>query len=322
MLKKNACMDILLENATSYEEKMNIYALNEAEQAVINDKMIGNIYQSALKKRDINFDTIPLSKGDIKKFDGYDNMMTTIDMLRQLSKKFGIKISELDIVETAIGNIRAYRKTFEDAFTFNNDFLTLYYNSLVYACVESVSLILASYVEYVKTINALEFKLKKGKGMYGNVCIGNLRKFNNTVKSGEFAKFSKNILSKNKQQFLGTGIAATTALGLALAIVPILRQLIYYFYESRMSVSQYLEQQAEFLRINQEQMNTEGMSPAEKNKVIKNQKETADKLDKLADKIKVNSKISDKNTETKLKQDNKQWTLKTVSGNDDGYMFV
>lgn len=322
MLKKNTCMDILLENATSYEEKMNIYALNEAEQAVINDKMIGNIYQSALKKRDINFDTIPLSKGDIKKFDGYDNMMTTIDMLRQLSKKFGIKISELDIVETAIGNIRAYRKTFEDAFTFNNDFLTLYYNSLVYACVESVSLILASYVEYVKTINALEFKLKKGKGMYGNVCIGNLRKFNNTVKSGEFAKFSKNILSKNKQQFLGTGIAATTALGLALAIVPILRQLIYYFYESRMSVSQYLEQQAEFLRINQEQMNTEGMSPAEKNKVIKNQKETADKLDKLADKIKVNSKISDKNTETKLKQDNKQWTLKTVSGNDDGYMFV
>lgn len=322
MLKRNSCIDILLENANSYEEKMKIYALNEAEQAVINDKMVGNIYQSALKKRDINFDTIPISKGDIKKFDGYDNMITTIDMLRQLSKKFGIKISELDIVETAIGNIRAYRKTFEDAFTFNNDFLTLYYNSLVYACVEAVSLILSSYVEYVKTVTALEFKLKKGKGMYGNVCIANLRKFNNTVKSGEFAKFANNILSKNKQQFLGTGIAATTALGLALSIVPILRQLIYYFYESRMSVGQYLEQQAEFLRINQEQMNTDGMSPAEKDKVIRKQKETADKLDRWAEKIKVNSKISDKNSESKLKQDNKQWTLKTVSGNDDGYVFV
>lgn len=322
MLKRNSCIDILLENANSYEEKMKIYALNEAEQAVINDKMVGNIYQSALKKRDINFDTIPISKGDIKKFDGYDNMITTIDMLRQLSKKFGIKISELDIVETAIGNIRAYRKTFEDAFTFNNDFLTLYYNSLVYACVEAVSLILSSYVEYVKTVTTLEFKLKKGKGMYGNVCIANLRKFNNTVKSGEFAKFANNILSKNKQQFLGTGIAATTALGLALSIVPILRQLIYYFYESRMSVGQYLEQQAEFLRINQEQMNTDGMSPAEKDKVIRKQKETADKLDRWAEKIKVNSKISDKNSESKLKQDNKQWTLKTVSGNDDGYVFV
>ena len=158
--------------------------------------------------------------------------------------------------------------------------------------------------------------------MYGNVCIANLRKFNNTVKSGEFAKFANNILSKNKQQFLGTGIAATTALGLALSIVPILRQLIYYFYESRMSVGQYLEQQAEFLRINQEQMNTDGMSPAEKDKVIRKQKETADKLDRWAEKIKVNSKISDKNSESKLKQDNKQWTLKTVSGNDDGYVFV
>lgn len=322
MLKKNECMNILLENASSYDEQMKIYALNEAEQAVINDRMVGNIYQSALKKRDINFDTIPISKGDIKKFDGYDNMIATIEMLRQLSKKFGIKIAELDIVETAIGNIRAYRKTFEDAFTFNNDFLTLYYNSLVYACVEAVSLILSSYVEYVKTVNTLEFKLKKGKGMYGNVCIGNLRKFNNTVKSGEFAKFANSILSKNKQQFLGTGIATTTALGLALSIVPILRQLIYYFYESRMSIGQYLEQQAEFLRINQEQMNTDGISPAERDKIVKKQKETADRLDRLAEKIKVNSKISNKNSESKLKQDNKQWTLKTVSGNDDGYMFV
>lgn len=322
MLMKNEGMKILLENATSYEEKAKIYALNESEQAVISDKMVGNIYQSALKRKDIDFDTIPFSKGDIKKFDGYDNMIATLDMVKQLARKFGIKISELDIVETAIGNIRAYRKTFEDGFTFNNDYLILFYNSLIYACVESTSLILSSYVEYVKTINAVEFKIKKGKGMYGNVCIGNLRQFNNSVKSGDFAKFSKNILSKNKQQFLGTGIAATTALGIALSIVPILRQLIFYFYESRMNVTQYLEQQAEFLRINQEKMSVDGMNPAEKENVWRKQRETADKLDNLADKIRVNSKISDKNSANKLKQDNKQWTLKTVSGNDDGFMFV
>ena len=133
MLVKNELINILLENCTTHEEKARLYSLTETEQAVINDRVMGNIYQSALKRKDINFDSIPYSKGDIKKFDGYDNMIATINMLRQLSKKFGIKMNELDIVDTALSNIRAYRKTFTDGFSLGNEFLTIYYTTGVFA---------------------------------------------------------------------------------------------------------------------------------------------------------------------------------------------
>ena len=46
MLKKNYCINILLENATSYTERSRIHSLTEAEQAVVNDRMIGNLYNS------------------------------------------------------------------------------------------------------------------------------------------------------------------------------------------------------------------------------------------------------------------------------------
>ena len=144
MLKKNYCINILLENASSYTERSRIQTLTEAEQAVVNDRMVGNLYQSALKKGTIDFDNIPVSKGDIQKIDGYDNMLGTLDTLKGLSKKFGIKIAEIDIVENAIVNLRTYRGTFEKAFALNVEFLQLYYNTLAYACIESTSLILSS----------------------------------------------------------------------------------------------------------------------------------------------------------------------------------
>lgn len=322
MLVKNELINILLENCTTHEEKARLYSLTETEQAVINDRVMGNIYQSALKRKDINFDSIPYSKGDIKKFDGYDNMIATINMLRQLSKKFGIKMNELDIVDNALSNIRAYRKTFTDAFSLGNQFLIIYYNSLVYACVEATSLILSSYVSYVKTINAVEFTLKKGKGVYGNVCIDSLTKFNKSVKSGEFAKFSKNALDNNKQNFMGSTIAITTAIAVAASIVPILRQLIFYYYDTRMNVSEYLEHQSMFLRLNKNMIDSKNMSADKKNNVIRNQEEYARKLDELSDKIKVNSQLTDKKSMNSLKQDNKSYNMKSVTGNDDGFMFI
>ena len=54
MLVKNELINILLENCTTHEEKARLYSLTASEQAVINDRVTGNIYQSALKRKDIN----------------------------------------------------------------------------------------------------------------------------------------------------------------------------------------------------------------------------------------------------------------------------
>lgn len=323
MLQRNYAMDILVENAVSYSEKQKIYALNEAEQAVVNDRMIGNIYQSALKKRDIDFDTIPNSKGDLKKFSGYGNMVGTLNVVDQLSKKFGIKIPELEIVNTAISNLRTYSNIFEKAFALDIDYLVMFYNTTVYACVEATSLILSSYVEYVKTVNSLEFQLRKGKGVYGNVCINSLDKFNQMVKKGDFTKFANGLINKGKEGFVGlTTASAMTITALALSIVPITRQLIYYIYDSRMRTAVYLDQQKKFLESNETLLKSTNMDLNKKNEVLKKQARIMDELDSLSDKIRVNSQLADKSANKKIKDDNKEWTLGSVSGNDDGFMFI
>ena len=161
MLKRNYCMDILLENATTFTEKSKIHSLTEAEQAVINDRMVGNLYQSALKRKDIDFGDIPNSKGDIQKFGGYVNMVATVDMLRELSKKFGIKMVEVEIVDDAINNIRTQKKIFEKGYALDIDFLKMYYQALVLACIDATTLLLASYVEFTRTINSIEIINKK-----------------------------------------------------------------------------------------------------------------------------------------------------------------
>lgn len=328
MLQRNYCMDILIENATTYSEKAKIYALTEQEQAVVNDRMVGNIYQSALKRRDIDFGDIPNSRGDIQKFGGYNNMVATINMLRELTKKFGIKMYELDIVENAVDNIRIQKRTFEKAYSLNIDFLKMYYQSLVLACIDATTLLLASYVEYTKTINAVEFNIKKGKGISGNICIDSLEKFNKSVKDGSFHKFADGLMSKKQENFLGAasaaaaGVKIAAAAGIGASIVPVLRTLIFYFYDAKMSVAEKLQYQKELLEMNAFRLNASSMDAKERNKILDKQKGYMDKLDKWADKIKISDKLATKSSTASIKQDNKQWNIGNVTNNGDDFMFI
>lgn len=339
MLQKNYCINILLENASSFTEKSQIQKLTEAEQAVVNDRMVGNLYQSALKKGHINFDHIPNSKGDIQRVDGYENMTATLNVLRGLSKKFGIIIPEIDVVENALNNIRMHKPIFDKGFKLNIDFLQMYYNTLVYACIESTSLILSSYVEYTRTVNNVEFRIKKGKGIYGNVCLDSLNKFNKQVKDGSFVKFANGLFSKNGENFLGaikTGVQVAGKMGIpvgpvggvmalvavAASIVPVIRELIYYFYESRMQVSEYLSQQKEFLEMNEFNLNSSSMDAQKRNKILDKQRNVINKMEKISDKIRVNQQIANKNANGKIKEDNKEYTLSSVTGNDNGFTFI
>ena len=328
MLQRNYCINILLENATSYTEKSKIQMLTEAEQAVVNDRMISNLYQAALKKGNIDFDNIPYSKGDVQKVDGYQNMLACLDVLKGLSKKFGIKIPEIMTVEDALVNLRVQRGVFERAFSLNVDFLKMYYNTLVYACIESTSLLISSYVEYTRTVNNVEFRLKKGRGIYGNICLDNLNKFNESVKNGKFVKFANGLMSKDRENFLGSaavaGIAANKigVIAIATMIVPLGRELIYYIYSGRMKAGEFLQQQAKMLEMHKFSIEASSMEAQKRNKVLDNQRSVIDYMEKIADKVLVNNQLAAKNAEKQVKEENKGWNLANVSGNEDGFMFL
>lgn len=328
MLKRNYCIDLLIENATSFTEKSKIYSLTEAEQAVVNDKMVGNLYQSALKRKNIDFGDIPNSKGDIQKFGGYQNMVATVDMLRSLSKKFGIQISELNIVDDAISNIRIQKKIFERGYSLGIDFIKMYYQALVLACVDATTLLLASYVEFTRTVNNIDFQIKSGKGISGNICINSLDEFNKAVKDGSFVKFADGLMSKKQENFLGTAAAASVgvktvaAVFIGASIVPTLRTLIFYFYDTKMSLSEKLAYQKELLEMNAFRLNASDMDAQKRNKILDKQKRYMDNLEKLSDKIRVSDQLATKSSTNSIKQDNKQWNINNVTNNGDDFMFI
>ena len=328
MLKRNYCIDLLIENATTYTEKSKIYSLTEAEQAIVNDKMVGNLYQSALKRKNIDFGDIPNSKGDIQKFGGYQNMVATVDMLRELSKKFGIQIPELNIVDDAINNIRIQKRTFERGYSLGIDFIKMYYQALVLACVDATTLLLASYVEFTRTVNNIDFQIKSGKGISGNICINSLDEFNKSVKDGSFIKFAYGLMSKKQENFLGTAAAASVgvktvaAIAIGASIVPTLRLLIFYFYDAKMTLSEKLAYQKELLEMNAFRLNASNMDAQKRNKILDKQKRYMDNLEKISDKIRVSDQLATKSSTNSIKQDNKQWNINNVTDNGDDFMFI
>ena len=302
MLKRNYCIDLLIENATTYTEKSKIYSLTEAEQAIV--------------------------KGDIQKFGGYQNMVATVDMLRELSKKFGIQIPELNIVDDAINNIRIQKRTFERGYSLGIDFIKMYYQALVLACVDATTLLLASYVEFTRTVNNIDFQIKSGKGISGNICINSLDEFNKSVKDGSFIKFADGLMSKKQENFLGTAAAASVgvktvaAIAIGASIVPTLRLLIFYFYDAKMTLSEKLAYQKELLEMNAFRLNASNMDAQKRNKILDKQKRYMDNLEKISDKIRVSDQLATKSSTNSIKQDNKQWNINNVTDNGDDFMFI
>lgn len=327
MIQRNYCMDILIENATSYTEKSKIYSLTEAEQAIVNDKMVGNLYKSAVRRKDIDFGDIPNSKGDIQKFSGYDNMVATMNVLRGLSKKFGINIPEIEIVEDALNNLRVQKNVFEKGYSLNIDFLKMYYQALVLACIDASTLLLASYVEFTKTVNTIEFQLKRGKGISGNICIDSLASFNASVKDRSFNKLADSLFNKGgRENFLGVTAAGAASFvgGVAIAatVIPVLRGLIFYFYDAKMSVSERLMYQKELLEMNAFRLNSASMDAQKRNKILDKQKGYIDKLERLSDKFRVTNKLATKSSTDSIKQDNKNYNIANVTNNGDDFMFI
>lgn len=328
MHKYGYAIDLLLENCTSFREKAEIHALTESEVKQINNAMITNLYKKALDKAYMNFDEIPESRGDITTYEGYDNMIGSINLLKELSNKGNMKIKELEILETAVMNIRTYKNHFERGFALGHEFVMLQYNTLTAACIESTSALISAYVDFVKKVDKTEFKIIKGKGLQGHLAIKNLELFNNSVKKGDFNKMMTHLLQSERENFVGSSVGAGVLVAgmITLSIIPLIRELIYYYYYSRMVISEYLQHQVMFLEMNRVNVESSSLPAKERNVIIKKQAEYIKTLNKVSDKIKVNSTMAGKQATSAIKSENKEWTLdnvKQATSNDEvGFALI
>lgn len=324
----NPCFRILEENCANHKERQELYEVLENNAEAVGSRMISNLYGSTLMKSDIDFDDIPFSNGDIEQCRCYPIMASSLSILSSLSNQMKIKIPEILIVETSISYIKKYKSTFQKAFKMRCSALIMHYNTLVYACVEATSMLLAWYVDYIKTPGKIKLIVKKesGRQWWDQVmCMQTLESFNKSCKDGSFNTLCKQLLSgKVSRAYESTTVVAevsAAAIGMgitvAMSIIPLLRTIIYYFYYSRMKIANFLEQQVQFLQMNEANINSSIDDPTKRKDVLDRQKKLIKRFEELSDKIKINDKVTTNKVNKEMKNENKKWTLDSIKSSDD-----
>lgn len=279
--------------------------LDESSKLNLSDKLVTALYKTAVSKySDIDFGEIPESKGDITRLKHFSTITESLNNVQSILTSTNSELPELQVIQNAIKTLTAYRKDFCMAFIQENEMCEMIYNTIVMSIICGTNLCIYSVVDFLRTPGQKvedAMKVQRNNKKDTALLIDNLMKFNESANKGELKKIFDNNLKRNN--FIGTGLGiavgvSTVTLGLiaAVAIIPVTRELIYFFYDFRMKVSDYLKQQAMFVEMNVAELTANSGSP----EVIKRQQLKIEQLKKLANTFEVKFNQSEKNTKKSI----------------------
>lgn len=298
----------LTENTSvkTYKDVNYMSQLSEAEKFTVSDKLISALYKSSMQKYSmIDFGKIPDSKGDIDRVERISEIEETLKIIEQISPD----IKELKAAKQTLLLLRTYKKEFSLGFIQEIPLIIMIYNTITLSLFCVISLAMNTCLDYLRTPNG-NVELSS-KNMYNansqmNVVVDNLEKFIASAEKGDLKKLFDSSLKKDN--FIGsmgmgmtvsvTAIAGIATVALAISIVPIIRELLYFFYNMRMSVSEFFRSQSAFLEINVTELRQSGG----KSTVIKRQEARIKQLEKLANKFEVDFNNSNNKTKKELSQ--------------------
>lgn len=170
-----------------------IATLEDAGQEQLLNTLSSAMYDNIVAKVDeIDFGSIPMSRGDITKVEGFDKTLNCLDIIRRLVSEYKQSTGVVDVVLSAIQNIRDRKAIFIKAYTLNAELPMLLYNSTVMAIERSTSLMIATCIEYIKDPTASSPKAALNKVAYqrtmDDVMFKQLITFNNMCANGTLDK--------------------------------------------------------------------------------------------------------------------------------------
>ena len=311
--------------------------VNEAGKNTILDSLASKLYESIMDRvADIDFGSVPDSKGDITQIQNYDKMLECIDTIDKILSEYNQDKTILEIVKRAIDNTIARKDLFSKGFALNVHLPIVIYNTIVTSIVSSVSLIISAAIGFIGDAGNTGFAVKFDSASYNkskdNVLFKNLASYNVACDSGDLDKaidYSMQIAKKNLMGVdTGLIVGAMAIVGLSLNIIPLTRELIFFFYNTKQSFSDYCELQSELIRINSEYVKNNTISnktDKERKEIARKQAKIADQFNKLAiatrvdcqkasDKAKIETKASDRKYRVDEIMDKK--TIETIQNND------
>jgi len=312
----------------THSTRKALIAMNEAEHNKVLTNLTSNLYDHIVKKTtDIDYGEIPKTKGDITKMSNYEDLVDCISLLRSIIKEYKQDTAPVDVLSEALANIQTRKELFDKGFRYDCELPILMYDNIVMALYTGTSYIIACCIEFIKAPKDETFTIALDKVAYvknkDHLVYSSLDKFNKSCKSGDFDKAMGVIIEKKLKKFTGAvaaGIIAGTVVGiwLVLNIVPILRELVYLFFYTRVKISDYCETQADLLQMNAYNVeHNSTIDPEKKDEISEKQMEIANRFRKVSNFIAIDAKRTDVKANEELQHTKKKLELEELENEVD-----
>jgi len=189
----------------SYTRKYITSLKEDAQQDQLLNALSSALYEKIVSKvDDIDFGTIPLSRGDITKVQGFASTEECLNIIRNLVIQYKQNPTIVDVVISAVNNIIERKALFIKGYALNAELPMLIYNTMVLAIERSTSLLIATCIEYIKDPATNNMKMALDKAAYSrtmdDLLFKQLINFNNMCHNGQLDKTLEAVM-KNGLKF-------------------------------------------------------------------------------------------------------------------------
>lgn len=333
----------ILRGNTPYSRKRELESLLEDARDKVNRSLVDTFYKQINGLRLTADSQIDKSKGDITKLSFYEDLVKCHGYIADIEKynNKGKVFEDHKIVTEAMANMKKLTKEFTTGYTVDSDVAKLMYSTLVMAIVDATSVMITnndhSIFQAVLVTpthdRAKSVAAVKKHTIVSTLSLDCLKKFNTAVKNGSIHKALANsnavLLAKESTSVVKEELAAAAILGVVgvLIAIPLLRELVFYFYYARMQLADYLNQLSYYIKLNEVEVKNNGkFTPEEKKSIIEKQNKWIDKLTEISDKIRVKQSEGEVKAKTEIVKKNKEIQLDTVkqdiiASSNDGFQF-
>ena len=321
----------------NYGDEKNINALcamNESEQNSLLVSLTNKLYTMIVNKVDsIDYGEIPQSKGDITRLRHYDQLVECHEILRNIFSQYRERTEPVDVLVNARNNIENMKDIFMGGFAAKAEFPMSVYKTMTLAVVNATSFMIAVCIEYIKSpkSDGLEIVLDRTgiQKVKDHLVYESLIDFNEACKKGEVEASLRPLVKSHAQGFVmsaALGFKAVLILGgVLLAILPMIKDLVYFFFSTKARVSAYFDAQAKLIEMNANELrdNPDIKTQDDRDAVIRRQLKIAEAFRSISNALAIDGQQAEVKAQKEIKEDKRTYNVDEInpSENDGGSLF-